>query len=80
MQERRKSARLRVLKGAKLVLGNSSVRDCRVRNVTNAGARIQIANTIELPKVLGLTFDDGCRVQPCRIAWRTLTETGLEFL
>jgi len=80
MQERRKSARSRVLKGAKLVLGKSSVIDCRVRNATKAGARIQIGNTIELPEVLGLSFDGGHKVQPCRIAWRALTETGVEFL
>ena len=79
MQERRKSARSRVLKDAKLVVGNSSVIDCVVRNVTNAGARVQIANTIELPEAFGLTFDGGYTVRPCRIAWRTLTETGLEF-
>jgi hypothetical protein len=46
MQERRKFGRTRVLKGAKIVLGNSSVIDCAVRNMTNAGARLQIANSI----------------------------------
>jgi hypothetical protein len=44
----------------KLVLG-ASVTDCVVRNVTNTGARIQIANTIDLPESLGLTFDGGSR-------------------
>jgi hypothetical protein len=79
MQERRKSARSRVLKGAKLVLGASSVIDCVVRNVTNIGARVQIANTVELPEALGLTFDGGYTVRPCRIVWRSVTETGVEF-
>ena len=80
MPEHRKSTRSRVFKGAKLVLGTSSLIDCVVRNVTNAGARIQIANTVELPEALGLTFDGGFTVRPCRIAWRAVTETGLEFL
>ena len=80
VQERRKSARSRVLKGAKLVfLGTSSVIDCVVRNVTNGGARVQIANTVDLPEPFGLTFDGGHSVRPCRIAWRTFTETGVEF-
>ena len=48
--ERRKAGRSRVFKGAKLVLGASSLIDCVVRNVTNAGARIQIANTVDLPE------------------------------
>ncbi|MGC1639690.1 MAG: PilZ domain-containing protein [Pseudolabrys sp.] len=78
MQERRKSGRSRVLKGAKLLLGTSSVLDCLVRNVTNTGARVQIANTVEVPE--GLTLDGGYWVRPCRVVWRTLTETGVEFL
>jgi hypothetical protein len=59
MQERRKSGRSRVLKGAKLLLGTSSVLDCIVRNATNTGARVQIANTVELPDLVGLTLDGG---------------------
>jgi len=39
-----------VLKGAKIIFGNSSVIDCVVRNVTNTGARVQIANTVDLPE------------------------------
>lgn len=80
MQERRRSSRSDVLKGAKIVLGTSSVIDCVVRNVTNAGARIQIANTVKLPEGLGLSFDGGFSIRPCRIAWRTVTETGVEFI
>lgn len=63
MQERRKSGRSRVLKGAKLLLGTSSVLDCIVRNATNTGARVQIANTVEVPE--GLTLDGGYWVRPC---------------
>jgi hypothetical protein len=80
MQERRKSGRSRVLKGAKLLLGTSSVLDCIVRNATNTGARVQIANTVELLDPVGLTLDGGYWVRRCRVVWRTLTETGVEFL
>jgi hypothetical protein len=78
--ERRKSARSRVLKSAKLVLGQSSIIDCVVRNVTNSGARIQIANTVDLPKDFEMTFDGGHSIRPCRLVWRTVTETGVEFV
>ncbi|MGA7164272.1 MAG: PilZ domain-containing protein [Pseudolabrys sp.] len=80
MQERRKSGRSRVLKGAKLLLGTSSVLDCIVRNATNTGARVQIANTVELPDPVGLTLDGSYWGRRCRVVWRTLTETGVEFL
>ena len=80
MQERRNSSRSRELKAAKLVLGTSSVIDCVVCNVTNAGARIEIANTVELPEGLGLSFDGGFSIRPCRIVWRTVSETGVKFV
>jgi len=80
MQERRKSIRSRVLKGGKLLLGTSSVLDCVLHNVTNSGARIQIANTVELPDRFNLTLDGGYSVRPCRVVWRSVTETGVEFV
>jgi hypothetical protein len=80
MQERRKRQRLRVVKSAKLVLGNSLVFDCVVRDLTNVGARIEIPNAIDLPEKLGMTFDGGHLIRPCRLVWRKLTGTGVEFL
>ncbi|MGB8120486.1 MAG: hypothetical protein WCF56_17455, partial [Pseudolabrys sp.] len=59
---------------------DASMLDCIVRNATNTGARVQIANTVELPDPVGLTLDGGYRVRRCRVVWRTLTETGVEFL
>jgi PilZ domain-containing protein len=72
--------RSKVLKGAKIILSTSSVIDCVVRNVTNTGARVQLANTVELPDDLGLTFDGGYSIRPCKVIWRTVTETGIQFV
>ena len=80
MEGRRKLARSRVLKGAKLFLGTSSVIDCTVRDLTNAGACIHVPNTVGLPESFDLTFDGGYSVRRCRIAWRALNKAGLEFL
>jgi hypothetical protein len=79
MQERRKIARTRVLKGAKFLLGKSSVRDCVVRNLTNAGAGVEVPNTIDLPADLGLTFNGSRTSRRCRLVWRKLSKTGVEF-
>jgi hypothetical protein len=79
MQERRKFIRSRVLKSAKLVVGSSSLIDCVVRNLNTAGARVQIPTVTDLPEGLTMTFDGGRTMRSCRIVWRTLNETGLEF-
>ena len=80
MQERRERPRSRVLKSAKFVLSKSSVFDCVVRDLTNVGAGIEIPNAVDLPEVLGMTFDGGRSIRPCRIVWRTFFRTGVKFL
>ncbi len=79
MSDYRKHPRMRVLKGAKIVLGASSVLDCVVRDLTNVGARVKIPSTVNLPEDVAITFDGGRTCRRCRVAWRTLNETGLEF-
>lgn len=80
MRERRMSNRSSVHKDAKLFFGSSTMIDCIVHNLTNAGARVEIPIEVDLPNVLGLTFDGGYSLQPCRIVWRKETETGVKFL
>ena len=79
-RERRSTKRSRTLKGAKIIIGSSSVIDCIVRNLTNTGARIRIQNTVNLPEVFDLTLDGGYSFRSCRIKWRSITETGLQFI
>ena len=71
MAECRKFPRMRVLKSAKIVLGTSSVLDC--------GARVKISNAANLPEEVAITFDAGRTCRPCRVAWRRIDETGLQF-
>ena len=59
MLERRRFTRTRMHKAAKVLLGKSSVVDCVVHNLTDAGAGVEIPNTIALPEALDLTFDGG---------------------
>lgn len=81
MQERRETTRSRVLKGAKVILGTSSVIDCVVHNLTDGGAHIEILNAVALPEAVDVTFDgDHHTFRPCRLIWRTLNETGVQFL
>ncbi len=80
MAERRQYPRLRVLKGAKIVLGTTSLFDCVVRNLTNTGARVEIPSSVDLPDVAAITFDGGRTCRPCRLAWRSLNEAGVQFL
>ena len=80
MQERRKLTRTRVLKGAKMLLGKSSVIDCVARDLTNKGAGLDVQNTIGLPETVDLTLDAGHSIRRSRLVWRKLNKMGVEFL
>jgi hypothetical protein len=79
MQERRKVARTRVLKGAKILLGKSSVIDCVAQDLTNEGAGLQVPNTSGLPETFDLTFDACISIRPSRLVWRKSNIAGVEF-
>jgi hypothetical protein len=80
MQERRKVTRTRVLKRAKMLLGNTSVIDCVARDLTNIGAGLEVPSANELSGSLDLTLDDGRSIRRCRLVWRKLNRAGVEFL
>jgi hypothetical protein len=80
MQERRKIARTRVLKGAKMLFGKFSVIDCVVRNLTNSGAGLEVPSASDLPRRVDLTLDAGHSIRQCRLVWRKLNKAGVEFL
>jgi hypothetical protein len=66
------------LKTAQIVLSDNAPRlECSIRNLTQAGACLQLSTTYGLP----VNFDviiEGVR-RPCRSIWRTETKIGITF-
>ena len=77
--ENRQSQRRTTLKGGRIVFnaGRSTI-DCKVRNLSGKGAKLQVASVVGIPDTFDLMLDGHSR-QPCRVAWRTLKELGVEF-
>lgn len=77
----RGSARMRMLKGGMIMFsGRHATIPCVVRDMSNGGARLQVAQVTQVPDTFELLVElDGIEV-PCRIAWRKVTEIGVEFL
>jgi hypothetical protein len=78
MPERRRVQRTSVFKSAK-IMSNQSVRDCIVRDISKLGACLALISTTSIPDTFDLTFDAGRTLRPCRAAWRTGTQIGVEF-
>ncbi len=80
MSERRKFARTRALKGARIIYGNGSLtRDCAVRNLSTNGAKLVMPSTAGIPDSFEVAFEDGAR-KNCTVRWRKLTDIGIEFV
>lgn len=78
-QERREIPRTRALKAGRAILaGGYSTFDCMVRNLSQAGAKVQFESTADIPADFRLRFEDGT-THDCHVRWRTARELGVEF-
>lgn len=78
MIERRASPRRRVLKSGTLAFGGGGI-DCTVRNLSAAGARVDIASPIGLPDNFLLVIEADQFTRRCRPIWKTERQLGLAF-
>jgi hypothetical protein len=80
MQDRRKVARSRVLREGKILLNNHrSVIDCVVRNLSEAGACLEVASVIGVPPTFDLQIDHEAISRQCRAIWHAQNRIGVEF-
>lgn len=78
--ERRAAQRHRVLKGATLSFNKGySAFECVVRNLSDGGARLSLAETFGLPARfrLAIVGDEGGRM--AHVVWRRSGEIGVSF-
>ena len=80
-EQRRLFLRRKMLKGARIIFNNgSSIFTCRVRDISEGGARLEIANTLGIPDDFTLTVEDGTASFRCSVRRRTMTTLGVEFV
>ncbi len=77
--ERRKISRRRTLKAGSITFNRAGGIDCQVRNLSPAGALLEVASQVGIPEEFVLVIEsDGLR-QSCRVIWRTATRLGVTF-
>ena len=79
MEERRKVPRHRTLKAGSISFNRAAGIDCRVRNLSPAGACLEVASQIGIPDDFVLVVECDHLHQPCHVIWRTATRMGVEF-
>ena len=79
MDERRKVQRHRTLKAGSITFNRASGIDCRVRNLSPAGACLEVASQLGIPDDFMLVVEIDHLRQPCHVIWRTATRMGVQF-
>jgi hypothetical protein len=78
MENRRRQERHRTLKSGKIIFNHqTSVVDCTIRNVSDAGACLHVDSVVGIPEAFDLVVDGIHR--PCSIKWRTTNRMGVSF-
>ena len=80
MDDKRKVPRRRVLKEGKIVYADGlRILDCTIRDISEHGARLLIANTVGLPDKFQLFEKTSGLLYPASIAWRQPNAIGVHF-
>lgn len=77
--ERRKVSRHRTLKGGSITFNRAGGIDCCVRNLSPAGALLEVASQVGIPEEFVLVIEPDRARHPCRVIWRTATRLGVTF-
>jgi hypothetical protein len=78
MQERRQVPRHRTLKAGSITFNHGGV-DCRVRNLSPAGACLEVASQLGIPDKFVLVVEIDHVKAPCHVIWRTASRLGVAF-
>ncbi len=78
--ERRKMSRHRTLKAGSIVFNRAAAIDCRVRNLSEAGALLEVTSQVGIPDEFVLVIESDHLRQACRVIWRTATRLGVAFV
>jgi len=79
--ERRASQRRRVLKGATLTFNRGySAFECVVRNQSDGGAKLSLAETFAIPATFRLAISGETDAHVAHVAWRKTDELGVTYV
>jgi hypothetical protein len=80
VEEKRKLPRHRTLKAGHIGINRGGGGfDCRVRNLSELGACLEVASQIGIPEDFVLKIDVDHFMRPCHVIWRTATRMGVTF-
>jgi hypothetical protein len=81
MPQSRKIERSRAILGATVVFNNrNSTIDCQIRNISRAGAKLSLSDTVSLPDEFDVEVPQKGKTYRARLCWRDAESAGIEFI
>ncbi len=77
--EHRNTHRKRTLKQARAVLSDWTAMDCKLRDMSDSGARLVFGNLVSLPQEFRLHNVSDGTITPVRLRWQRGLEAGVTF-
>ena len=79
-ENRRRAERARTLKRARIILNHGySVFDCMIRNLSDGGAMLQMADQLGVPDHFELAIGHARHGNLCTVRWRNEAARGVSF-
>jgi hypothetical protein len=78
--DRRKQPRHRTLKAGLIAFNRAGTIDCRVRNLSQIGAGLEVSSQVGIPDEFLLLVEHEHLKRQCRVVWRQPTKLGVEFV
>jgi PilZ domain len=79
MIERRKIQRHRTLKVGTIIFENGGGVDCTVRNMSPAGACLEVTDPVRIPDAFTLVVESDNFLRRCQVGWRKEKRIGVAF-
>ena len=81
MIEARQAERIRSFLRARIIYNNqNSTIECTVKNISSAGAKIELGNAMSIPDAFDLEIPQKGRTYRARLTWRDATAIGVRFV
>ena len=78
---KRSRTRQRTLRSGKIIYNNQTcVMDCQIRDMSEGGCRVRVANTANLPRHFDIQITGRRERQLCEVKWRSPQELGVQFI
>jgi hypothetical protein len=78
MDDHRTAPRHRVLRAGTIEFGGGAI-NCMVRNLSNAGAALDVSSPVGIPEHFTLVLGADGHHMPCHVVWRREKRIGVAF-